>query len=310
MSLTLVEYARTMPLGGERSMVNVWADEHPLWSRLPIETKQSGIWSQLREQRLPEVGFRKINAEFAESTGEHTEIEDRVAIVGGDCDVDEALIERGYDLDKQHVMKVKALSWAAGNAVMNGDSLSNVASYDGLKKRLDYSRTTLGQILSEGGTDGGDALQASSLDILTSMVKGVNALIMTRAVLNLITAGSRTPAVMGNVQFEPAALGGKVATWNGIPILVIDPVDAHTVSLAFDELGGSGSTATATSIYAVRFGIGGFFGFQVAPMRWNPNVPMSTTKRRGRLSWQLGVTFEDIFSVARLRNIGNLAMVA
>lgn len=303
---------KNMEIGPERTFVEVYGSAHPIWSVLPIETSASGTWAYTLEQDLPSTGFRSLNEDFTDSVGKVNPQVEKVAFAGGDIKVDNALIRMHGEqiVARQMAMKMKSLSHKIGDAVLTGSSISDPESFDGLAQRLGTSVSTTGQILSEGSTDGGDPLQAASLDTLLSMVPGANVLLMSRAMQNIITAGSRSTSVLGYVGFAQDALGRKVTTYNDIPIMLMDPVDSVYQSIAFNELGGSGSTATASSIYACKFAPGYCFGFQTKPPIVTPSVPTSSTYRLGRLEWDFGIAIENPYSVARLRNISNAAMIA
>jgi len=301
-----------MEIGPERTYAEVYAAAHPLGAILPIENAPSGTWQYTLEQDLPTVGFRSLNEAFSESTGKVNPKVEKVAFAGGDLKVDNALIRMHGEgiVARQFAMKAKSLAHKIGDAFLNGNSVTDPESFDGIAIRVGTSVSSTGQILSEGSTDGGDPLQASSLDTLLSMVPGANALLMSRAMQNIITAGGRSTSVLGYVGYSQDALGRKVTTYNDIPIVIVDPVDSVYASIAFNELGGSGATASASSIYAVKFEPGYCFGFQTQPMIVTPNVPTSDPYRIGRIEWDIGLAIENPWSVARLRNISNAAMIA
>ena len=311
MALTLVESVKLMEIGPERTYAEVYAAAHPLGAVLPIENAPTGTWAYTLEQDLPTTGFRSLNEAFSESTGKVNPKVEKVAFAGGDLKVDNALIRMHGEgiVARQFAMKAKSLAHKIGDAFVNGNSISDPESFDGLATRLS-STTTAGQVLSEGSTSSGDPLQASSLDTLLSMVPGATHLLMSRAMQNIITAGGRSTSVLGYVGYSQDALGRKVTTYNDIPIVIMDPVDAVYTTLAFNETDAAGAGTACASIYACKFEPMYCFAFQTQPIIVTPSAFVEGPYRMGRIEWDVGLAIENPFSVARLRNISNAAMVA
>ncbi len=302
-----------MAIGPENSLVEVYDSEHPIWAVLPFEMAKDGGYSFTREQSLGDTAVRGLNEGFTASNGVLSPFREVIVPAGGDIDVDVKLVrDYGPGIKAIHqALKAKSLSHEVGDLFINGNSISNPKEFDGLEARLPGVSTS-GQVLSEGSTDGGDALQAASLDSLFSMVRGPNQyLFMTRAMQNTITAGARSTSVLGFVTYETDAIGRKITKYNDTPIIVVDPVGGLNASIASDELGGGGSTATAQSIYLASLAPTGVCGIWNGPPIVTMNVPMSTPVERSRIELDVGMAIKDVYSVARLRNIlVTAAMVA
>lgn len=311
----MVEAAKGMPQGTpSQTLVEVYARAHSIWSAIPFETVQGGAYPYNQEQTLPGIAFRGLNEAFVESTGITNPLVETLAFGGGDIFVDKAIIRtKGPGVRaRQETMKLKALSHKMGDVFINGNSLTTPKEFDGIARRLGSSVSTTGQILSEGATDGGDPLQASSLDALLDLIDDPTHLIMSKAMRRIITAGARSTSVLGFVTYTTDALGRKVAAYNDIPILLADANGNLFDSIAFNELGGSGTTATASSIYAVSFKVGKCFGIWSQP----PIVTQLAEQQTGtpgfmtRFEVDIGMVIEHPRAVARLRNISNAAMIA
>lgn len=93
-----------------------------------------------RWQTLPSVGFRKINGAYSESTGTIEEVQETLALLGGDIYIDRVLAKApgvGQNpLGLQVSMKAKAVAFQFNDTFINGDQASNPDSFEGLKKRV------------------------------------------------------------------------------------------------------------------------------------------------------------------------------
>jgi hypothetical protein len=305
-----------MPPGTTRqALVEVYSRAHPIWAAIPIETVTGGTYTYTREQTLPGIAFRGVNEAFTESTGITNPLVETLAFGGGDIFVDKAIIRvNGEQVRaRQEAMKLKALAHKMGDTFINGNSLTSPKEFDGLARRLGSSVSSTGQILSEGATDGGDPLQASSLDRLVDMVDEPTHLIMSRAMRRRIVAGSRSSSVLGDVQWDLDAVGRKIAKYNDIPILLSDENASLYTSLDFNELGGAGSTATASSIYCVSLKPGRCFAIWSGPplVTRLPETASGATPGFGtRFEVDIGMVVEHPYAAARLRNISDAAMIA
>lgn len=96
--------------------------------------------SGTRWQTLPSVGFRKVNGGYTESTGTVEEVQETLALLGGDIYIDRVFTQApGYaqnPLQVQMQMKAKAVAFQFNDSFINGDIASNPDAFDGLKKRV------------------------------------------------------------------------------------------------------------------------------------------------------------------------------
>lgn len=299
----------------QQALVEIYAAAHPIWAAIPLETVTGGTYTYTREQTLPGIAFRSVNSAFTESTGIVNPLVEQLAFGGGDIFVDAALVRLNGEgvRARQEAMKLKALSHKMGDTFINGNSITTVTEFDGLERRLGSSVSTTGQILSEGSTDGGDPLQAASLDRLIDMVDEPTHLIMSRAMRRIITAGARSTSVLGYVTYDVDSIGRKIVKYNDLPILLSDENSSLYTSIDFDEVGGSGSTATASSIYCVSLKPGRCFGIWSGPPKVTrlPDTAAGSTPGYGtRFEVDIGMVIEHPYAAARLRNISNAAMIA
>jgi hypothetical protein len=98
--------------------------------------------------------------------------------------------------------------------------------------------------------------------------------------------------------------------YNDLPILVAYGTNGGDDILPYNEAASSG-TATATSIYCVSMGDGRLTGIQNGDMDVRDMGELQTAPvYRTRVEWYSGLALYHSRAAARLRHIGNLAIVA
>lgn len=275
---------------------------------MPFEDIPGGSYHYTQEATLPGVGFRGVNQTYSESTGIVNPQVEVLRIGGGNIDVDRAILKmHGNGVRSwQEEAKVKALALYIQKKILKGDSLSDVREFDGLQNRITGS-----QLLEAGTTDGGDALSLLKLDELVDAVQGRTHLVMSMGMRRLLTAAARTTTVGGFIVWEKTEFGQPIAVYAGLPILETDEDELGQRLLDFNEVGGTGSTATATSIYCVGFGAGKLMGIQNGVMEVEDLGRVSGTPiLRTEVEWLLGMVALHGRCAARLRGIKNVAVVA
>lgn len=257
--LTQTEWAKLNPDALQSGVVEIFASENPIMQYMPYRNIAGAAYVYNREETLPGIAFRGVNESYTASTGVINQLSDPLKIIGGDLDVDTALIAWGTgenDTRAIHdAMKVKALALSHLRTVFDGDSEANVKEFDGLNKRL-----TGAQVI-EAGTNGA-ALTLGMLDDLCDAVSGTpSLLLMNKKTRQYIRALARN---MGILTIAKDDLGREVDMYYGTPFAVIEDDNEGNAILGFDE--DQGTASDTASIYAVRFGPDGMFGAQTAPI--------------------------------------------
>lgn len=309
MALTLLQAA----MGGkmtalQQAVVKVYAESHEILRVLPFETIGGNAISYELEADLPRADFRGYNEGYTEGTGTTTRKVDALAIAGGDCDVDNALVKQGgMERRTQEVQrKVKSLAHLIGHTFIKGDSATDRKSFDGLQNRC------LGnQLLAAGSTSGGDALSMAKLDELIDLVDNPTHLLVSKAVRRLLTAAARTTSVGGYITQGKDEFGRLVEMYRDLPLVVMDPNGGVYSTLAFNEANPGGGSAVGTSIYCVSFVPGGCVGIQNGPPEVTDfkQIPSSPVWRT-RVEWNVGLKDEHPRSIARLYGVKNAAVTA
>lgn len=313
MALTLVEAAKTALNEGKTlrgSVIAMYARASDILAALPFKNIQGNAYQYNREGVLPGVAFRGVNGSYTASTGVVNPSIEALRICGGDLDVDKFIVAtQGIQArSNQESMKVKALAAEITRVLIKGDS-TTAASYefDGLQNRL-----TGNQLVENGTTDGGDVLSLQKLDAAIDATSEPTHIIMSKAMRRLLTVAGRTSTLSGIIEQTKDAFGRPVSVYGGLPILLPYSDNGGTEPIAFDELGSTGSTATATSIYVVSLkdgmvcGIQNEMGIDVRDL----GELNSTPQYRTRVEWYAGLCVEHGRAATRLRGVKTGAVVA
>lgn len=308
MALTLVEAAKINSGDVVRSaVIEMFARESDILQALPFENIPGNALKYNREAALPGISFRGVNEAFPESTGILNPITEALAISGGDLDVDGFIIKtQGEGVRSSHEqMKVKALAAGWTAKFIKGDSETNPREFDGLQKRIIND-----QIISAGATAGGAPLSLAALDEMMDSVDGITHLVMNKTMRRRLTAAARNPAVAGYMTYSQDAFGRRVTRYNDVPILVAYGANGGDEILPFNEASASGG-ATSTSIYGVAMGTGKLEGIQNGIMDVRDLGELQAAPVwRTRVEWFAAIAMYHGRAAARLRHVGNAAVVA
>lgn len=257
--LTQTEWAKLNPDPLQSGVVEIFASTNPIMQHMPFQNIAGAAYVYNREQTLPGIAFRGINESYTASTGVINQLSDPLKIVGGDLDVDTALVAWSVgpnDTRAIHdAMKVKALSLSHLKTVFDGDSTGNPKEFDGLNARL-----TGGQVLSAGTN--GAALTLNMLDDLVDSVAGEpSILLMNKKCRQVIRQLARSVNALTIAKDD---LGREIDLYYGVPFGIVEDDNEGNAILGFDET--QGTANNTASIYAVKFGPGAMFGAQTAPI--------------------------------------------
>lgn len=307
MAMTLIEAAKSSPNPVQSGIIELYAQNSDILRTLPFNNISGNALRYNREETLPGVGFRGVNEAYSEDVGVINPVTEPLVIAGGDLDVDKFILTTmgAEQRSVREAMKVKALAHRWTKAFLKGDNATEPREFDGLQIRLTGS-----QKIAAGSTANGSALSLAKLDELIDAVDNPTHLIMNRTMRRRLSAAARLYTVGGFLTYGLDEFGRQVASYNGLPILVVDQDSTGTDILAFDEAASSG-TATATSIYCVSFGDGMFSGIQSGGVMVSDLGELDTKPVvRTRVEWYSGIALFHAKAAARLWTIGDLAVIA
>ena len=306
MALTLIETAKVAENPIHSGIIEVFPRTSDVLRVLGFDNINGNALRYNREDTLPGIGFRGVNEAYTEGTGIINPVTEPLVIAGGDLDVDNFIESTmgGNFRSQQETMKAAALSLAWTKQFIKGDSASDPRGFDGLQVRL-----TGDQLFYAGTTDGGDALSLAKLDELADRVHNPTHYIMNKAMKRRLEAAQRTYTVGGFVTFGPDEFGREITKYKNLPILLMDKDNTDTDIMAFDEVGHTGSTATATSIYCVSLGEGMLTGIQNGTMKITDLGELQTKPcKRTRIEWYSGIAVWHPRAACRLAGISNAAV--
>ncbi len=237
-----------------RGVMETFVIESPVLDRLPFETIEGNSFAYNEELTLPGVEFRAVNTPYSESTGTLVQKSEKLVDLGGEVHVDDFIVKTRGNLNGQRAihtgLKVKSLSHKFQDSFINADVAVDANGFDGLKKRIVGA-----QVLAAGanglpilGAD--DAARQTFLDqleALITLVPGCDALYMNAGVRTRVLSAMRRL----NIQTMPVGVK-REATYNGLPLIDIGSKADGTAIIPQTET--QGTSAIASSIYAVRFG--------------------------------------------------------
>lgn len=311
MAMTLLESVKYGQMDSfRRGIIEEYISNAPLLQIVPfLEVTGSG-YHYTREGTLPGVAFRGVNQSYSESTGIINPQFDPLTILGGDIDVDVAIIKMmGTDIrTRQTSMKLKAMAHTWLNSLIKGDSTTNSYEFDGLQARV-----TGTQLFADTTTptDGGDPLSLGILDAAIDAVDNPTHLVMSKAMRRRFTQAARSTTVSGTINYEPDEFGRPILRYGELPIIIADANGQLFPVLAFNEVGPGGTTATATSVYVVSINDDGLTGIQNSPPEARDLGELDVQAIfRTRTEWLNGIACLTSRCVARYWGISDAAIVA
>lgn len=307
MAMTLMEAAKRFSGETKRAaVIELFASNSPLLRAVPFMEIQGNAYSYQVEGKLPNIGFRAVNGSYTEGVGVVNPEVERLRIAGGDLDVDKFLIRTvGGDIRSQEeARKIKALSGLITDKIINGNSVTTVDEFDGLRARIVGSQ--LLPALSSAPS-ANSPLSLEALDAAIDEVDGANALLMSRAMKRKLVTAARA-GIGGDIQIAQDDFGFRVTMYNDIPIIEVDTNHLGQKIMDFNEAGPGGGS-TSTSIYVVNFGDGMVSGLQNGSFDVTDIGELDAKPVwRTRVEWYVGLAVMHPKAVARVWGITNAAV--
>lgn len=306
MALTILEWSKLSPNPLQRGIVEVFANTNPVLELMPFVNVAGSAYAYNQEKTLPGIAFRGINESYIESTGVVNPLVETLSIIGGDSDIDTALVKMGVggdDVRAAHdAMKAKAASLNFLNTFFNGDNVADPRIPAGMKSRL-----TGPQVIDNSAAAGGGPLTLDNLDRLIDTVEGdagEKVLFMSRQMRRKVNSLMRASGAA--IETVTDGFGRLIDSYGGVQIRhVIDAATGQTGGLfPYTEPAASGGSVTS-SIYCVRFNVvDGVHGIQNAPIDVRDlGEQQSKPALRTRIEWIMGFAVKHPRAAARLRYI-------
>lgn len=323
MPLTLAELSKieTDDLRGQ--VMDTLLMEASILELFPWETIGKLSTTVISYQALPSIGFRKINAGYSEAAGSLEHKTENISLMGLDMDCDIAIARAANTIGDarsiQRKMRLKALAYSFNDKFINGDPTSDPEEFKGIAARVDdIAADYPGQKIALGGTAGTHRDRGilydttashnflNKLDQLIYSIKGHNPnfLFMNKKMLLALRALLRKEKLLDNTR---DMFDRVVDIYQSCRLIDIGVQANQTTEIITntEDVDGSYVDNLATSIYAVKFGVGEFlWGIQEYPMEVRDLGELeSKPVYRDRLDWPLGLAHVDPRSIARLYDI-------
>lgn len=302
MAVNLLDVARSSqndPL--KAGVIAQVASSSALLEILPFENISGSAIEYTRENTLPSVGARSINEAYTEDAGEMEKKKVGLKIIGGDLDVDKAIIEM-YGPDQRIIrvqQKIKALAGYANKLLIKGSELSNPEEFDGLQYLL--GDTAGDQVIANGDS----ALSLAKLDEAIDACESPNAILLSPTMIRRLVTASRTTTVGGTITFDIGSFGERVTKYNGLRLIAIDKDNTETAILPFTE------TNSTASIYIINASSGYYTGLQNGGIQVRDLGEIdSAPVYRTRVEWYINQAIWHKRGAVRLKGITNVAVVA
>ena len=307
-ALTLFESAKLAANQGQslRAGITQVFAQSALLNAMPFETISGHSYIYRQEGALPGVAFRNINDTYTPTAAVINPQTETLKVIGSELKVDTALVDmHGPGVRSENViMHGKAIAQTIAVAMIEGNSITDIKSFDGLRRRLNIAGD---QVITAGSGSGGAPLSMSILDQAIQQVQGPTHLLMRKSVIRAITKFMRTSASLSQTRDE---WGNLLMTYNGLPILEADPLGHTACITATEEESGSEAASTATSIYVLSFREGYLHGIQSKPLDMRDLGELQAAPAYGnRIEWIMGMVLNNPFSACRLRHVHPSATV-
>lgn len=293
MPLTLQDAARLSQDMLVRGVVETVVEESAVLRYLPFVHVVGNSLRYNQEETLGDVDFYAVGANWNESALTTIEKTAKLAILGGDADVDAFLQQTYADPNDLRALvvtaKAKALAHKFSDTFFNGDSVADPLAFDGVKKL-----STGGRTMNKGAN--GAVLALDHLDELVDMIKpgAPHALFMSKRTRRKLSSLRRASGSV--LETGTDAFGRRVLSYDGIPVEVDDHISDSEVK---------GTSADCSSIYAVQFGFQtGLCGLDNGGIQVQPVGALETKDAwRTRIKWYCGLALFRNIALARLEGV-------
>ncbi|MDQ3703626.1 MAG: phage major capsid protein [Chloroflexota bacterium] len=293
MPLTLAEATKLSQDMLLKGVVETIIAESAVLRYLPFVQVVGNSLRYNQEATAGTVDFYEVGDTWTESAMTVTEVSTKLAILGGDADVDAFLQQTYSDPNDLRALVVSAKSKSLANkfsdTFFNGNSATNAKQFDGVKKLAAGTRT-----MNKGAN--GAPLELDHLDELIDMIKpgAPHVLFTSKRTRRYLSALRRAS---GNVlETSTDMFGRRVLSYDGIPVEVDDHIpDNETL----------GTSTDCSSIYAVQFGFQtGLCGLENGGIMVQPLGALETKDAwRTRIKWYCGLALFRKTALARLEGV-------
>jgi hypothetical protein len=282
---------------------------------MPFEDIATINQTVVRWKTLPSVAFRKINAGYAEGAGTYEQLNETIYPLGHDIDVDKIFVRDSKVIidprATQAQMVLKAIAYQFNNYFITGDQATDADGFTGIKKRI--ANLPAAQTVSPDATayPNGITVKTSAttqndfVDLLDQLIYSLDegladVLYMNQKALLGISSVLRRLGLLNTMQ---DMFGRRIMRYgDGGPLLADIGFIADQVTGILPNTETYGAASTATSIYAVRYGVGEYLhGIQEYDLDvYDIGELNAGPQFRTRVDWPVGLALWNDRSISRL----------
>lgn len=140
MAVTLNDIAKASKEPSQKAFILDVLRYSDLMAAIPFQKVDGLKVTDTRWQTMPSAGFRKLNSGYTESTGTTEDVQETLALLGGDVKIDKVgekiAAKKEKPLVTQMKMKAKAVAFTFNDYFINGDHGVDPDGFEGVKKRV------------------------------------------------------------------------------------------------------------------------------------------------------------------------------
>jgi Major capsid protein GP7 len=234
-----------------QGIVKIFEEENPVMRYLPFN-KVNGDGQRIRvEEGLPGIEWRRVNQNYAESTGTLGTRMEPLYLLGGDMFIDNFILRTAgtgsgtFDHERvQFEMKARAMSREISRAFFEGDDLVDPDEMPGLRRRL------AGASVQVAGANGAPLTLAMMDALIDRTLPGNVHIFMNKTLRRFLTSLITVPGTNAAWRLTYDSVndaGGQVMRYNGVPVHVVEDRGNEQTILGFDEV--CGTSSVTSSIY-------------------------------------------------------------
>ena len=318
MALTIAEMAAGMKDKVMAGIIMQYARNSQLFQKMSFQSTDSFTIKTWQNTSVTDAVFRDIGEPYNETKDKFSELNDGIALMGGQIDVDRALRLPGQrELDawqENLLLQSKRYQFGFTESFINGDRDVNPKGFNGIKKRVEAENTAGGigsdQVIAAAGLD----LSASSANRQTFLDHMETAMYeVDEGMVDLILTSKKGMFTLGRVARREGLLDTTkdqfdktIPLFRGIPFMEAGTKGDQTTQIitSTETNAGAATGGTATSYYFFRFGIQYVQGWQMhEPKRIYDDIINDGVTHRTVFEWPVGLSAFHRKSTVRLRGV-------
>jgi len=321
MAITLAQTAKLEKDALNKMILMNLLREGPILEYLPFENVNALRSVAVRWTNLPDVAFRKINADYTTDEGDVEQVYENVYAFGGTIEHDRVWKKVTGSLIKDPVqlnieMKTKSMALTFNNYFLNGDHTSDADGFEGLVVRIDNGPARQKVQLGAASATAVDPTSsaATARDFLDSMDEAgykanrgdFQVILCNEGVRWGVHRVLRYAGVAGGPLLDVTKddFGRDVLTYKGAPILDMGLLADQSTEVITNTETAADAGSDSTSMYFVPFNMEqGITGIQLSDIEIFEGARTKSTTDITAVEWWVGLAGFGSYGPTRMWNI-------